>query len=483
MWAKLQLAVILIIVGIILAACGGPPSIAAQPQAPPEGRQPSVEQAVAQSTVPPVDTSPTAIDTPMPTPTSVLLQIATPTLDAEQLAVVATLNEWRVSQGLWPFKINETLQQMALDQARYVLSLPAIPAGGDIHIGPGGKQPAERASGYGWPYYNTAAQVAISEIAYVGANLDAALAFWRGSSIHSGAVTNPAFREVGVAVLPHSLGDLYLVVLGARPDVLPVLYEPQSGILYLSSERYRWAAGDRIQDVTGIQVLASPTSAIDPAAWQPWSLTTAAPPLSAAPFAVALTDGPHQVITEVNPVVDIAWLPGNLGLAAGGMAAAPQNNAAATPAAPAPGQPPQTAQPTAVPPTPAPPTITAAGDGSTDILLVYDAVSLTIVNVSGDTFDLTGLVLSGGGTSVPIEQWATQWLTVPLNEFPAGDCLQIWRWDYTDPGQAPECRYRRSAIYIQPEKLFWTGPFELRQGDAVLAACVPGLARCEADLR
>ncbi|GAB4470487.1 MAG: hypothetical protein Kow00124_06640 [Anaerolineae bacterium] len=469
--------------GITLAACGGPPGAGAQPEGPPESQQPPGDQAATQPAPLPTDTSPPAADTPIPTPTSALQQVAAPTIDAEQLAVLAALNEWRISQGLWPLKINETLQQMALDQARYVLLLPAIPAGGDIHLGPGGKQPAERALGYGWPYYNTAAQVAISEIAYVGASPDAALTFWRGSAIHNSAVTNPAFREAGVAVLPHSLGDLYLVVLGARPGMLPALYDPQSGLLYLSSERYRWAAGDRIQDVTGVQVLPSSTSTIDPAGWQPWSLTTSAPPSPAAPFAVALTDGTHQVITEVNPAVDIAWLPGNLGLAAGGVAAAPQDSAALTPAAPAPAQPPQAAQPTAIPPTSAPPVVTTGGDGSTDIAIIYDAISLTIVNTSDSAIDLTGLVLSGGSTSVPIELWATQWLTVPLYEFPAGDCLQIWRWDYDDPGQSPECRYRRSAIYIQPEKLFWTGPFELRRGDALLAACTSGPARCEADLR
>jgi hypothetical protein len=203
--------------------------------------------------------------------------------------------------------------QMAEAQARYILSLASIPDGGDIHLDRQGNGPRERAAALGWPSYSQPAQVSASEIAYVGANVNAAVSFWQGSQIHRETVVNPAYREVGVAVLPHPYGHIYIVSFGSRPNILPALIDPSSGMLYLSSERYRWSAGGTwIHEVTRIQVLPSPESTPDPNGWIPFRVMMPIPDGVGTEFAVAYSDGAVQLIVSVNRATSIAWLPANL---------------------------------------------------------------------------------------------------------------------------------------------------------------------------
>src|SRR5688500_3878697 len=74
------------------------------------------------------------------------------------LEVVGLLNAWRIEQGLWPLKINPTLEALALLQAQYVVSLREAPEGADIHLDGKGQGPAQRAllQPYEWPSYGRA---------------------------------------------------------------------------------------------------------------------------------------------------------------------------------------------------------------------------------------------------------------------------------------------------------------------------------------
>jgi uncharacterized protein YkwD len=294
---------------LFLAACGGiiggGKTTGQIPAAPPV---PTVT--LAPTNPPPTPAPPT--EPPVPV-TIEVPTVEVPTYEPVVLALIAALNEWRISTGLWPLRPNKMLEQMAVAQAEYVLSLPEIPDGGEIHTGPGGENPRQRAVEYGWPYYGTSDRVAVTEIAYVGAGEDAALLFWESSPIHRQSALSAAYREVGVAALPHPYGFLYIVVLGARPNVLPVLIDPVESQLYLSTERYEYAAtGGGIQEVVQVQVLPSAEGPVDDAAWTPWALTLPAPEGLGVPFYVVYSDGINQLITEVNPAVDVAWLPSNL---------------------------------------------------------------------------------------------------------------------------------------------------------------------------
>jgi uncharacterized protein YkwD len=384
------------------------------------------------------------------------VMVQPPPYEQPALDVLAKLNEWRISIGLWPLRPNDVLDRMALDQAQYVLSLATLPSGAGFHIDALGRNPRGRALDYSWPYYNSPAQMAVTEIAAVGPTPDYAIDYWMNSQIHHDSVVNPAYREVGIAALPHEFGNLYIVELGARPGVLPALVEPDSGELYLTSERYTWSGGgDWVHDVTEAQIVDSTDSPPDDSSWLPWQLDIPAP--AETHYAVVYSDGEHEAVTEVDPGVDIAWLPDNLDAA---VVAAGEEPGVTGPAA------------SEEPP-----------PGEAEVALIYDDQSLSVLNVSGAALDLTGLALAGGETRLPITRWDTEWLDVPLSAFPAEDCLQVWAYDAYDPGPPAGCRYVRSSVYVAPDELFWrNGDFEVYwQGDP-LTTCAVGAGRCEIDL-
>jgi hypothetical protein len=301
--------------------------------------------------------------------------------------------------------------------------------------------------------------MAVTEIAAVGPTPDYAIDYWMNSQIHHDSVVNPAYREVGIATQPHEFGYLYMVVLGARPGVLPALVEPDSGELYLSSERYKWSTGGRwIHDATEEQIVASAGSPPDDSSWLPWQLTIPAP--AGEHYAVVYSDGERETTTEIDPGVDIAWLPENLNATVVAVAEAAVEVSESGPAA------------SEEPP-----------PGEADVALIYDNQSLGVLNVSGAALDLSGMALAGGETRLPITRWDTEWLDVPLSAFPAGDCLQVWSYNDYDPGPPAGCRYVRSSIYVAPDELFWrNADFEVYWQGEPLATCSMGVGRCEIDL-
>lgn len=159
-----------LIAGLVLAACDG-----AQPDEAAVTITPTMPDIMATSmprststplpTSEPVEsaTTPALTETPAETaaPTEALTATPQPTPDPAanyneaELSTIAAINVWRISEGLWPLQINDTLSEMARAQADYVLSLPSIPYGAAIHYGPDGKHERQRALIFGWPHYST----------------------------------------------------------------------------------------------------------------------------------------------------------------------------------------------------------------------------------------------------------------------------------------------------------------------------------------
>jgi uncharacterized protein YkwD len=257
-------------------------------------------------TATPESEPPTPTPTEAPIPTLEVPDVPNP----ETLELIAKLNAWRLDEGLWPLSVNETLMEMAQAQAEYLSTLDTIT---NFHVDAEGNDPFARAVALGWPHYKKEDQVSIGENAQIGANVDEAIAYWSGSEIHRKAATNPGYREVGASAFPHPLGFIYIVVFGSRPGVLPTLVDPVGEKVYLTSEQYTWAAGgDWILDVTQYQVLESEDDEIDESAWVDWEPSIDLPFDSTDPFYIAYTDGEQELIVEVRPLVDIAWLPDNL---------------------------------------------------------------------------------------------------------------------------------------------------------------------------
>jgi len=406
-------------------------------------------------------------------------------------AVIVALNAWRVQEGLWPLKPNPTLRALAEDQASYLLTLSALPEGGDIHLGRSGEQPPERArrAPYNWPSYSRPEQIALTEIAYDGRSASAALRFWKSSALHRSAALNIAYREVGVAALPDREGYLYIVVLGARPNVLPALADPAAGLLYLSDERYRFASGDRwIHNAARVRFFDAEGRPLG-SGWQPWQMMLPLPPGAGDRLFVMVSDGTVEVLTEVQPQRDQVLLPA-------GMTArlpTPTPAAAIATVTPLPGVIAASRTPIAVPgatSTPltivnATPTPRATPGAVGDVTLIYDARSLSLYNSAGQALDLTGLALEQGAVRLGVAEWQTPWLSGTLTAFAARDCLQVWSWDEaSDPPAPPDCRFVRGAITIDPDERPWLGgPFRASRDGTPLAACPAAPGRCSFALR
>jgi len=396
----------------------------------------------------------------------------------EQVAAdtIAAINAWRIEQGTWPVKPNPTLEALALLQAEYLLTLDDIPSGNPIHEGRQGEGVRERAlwSPYNWPTYGRVDRIAVVEIAYVGQKVDNALGFWQGSEVHRTAALNPAYREIGVAAVPHPYGYVFIVVLGSQPNVLPVLPDTNAGILYLSNEAF-WGSqvNGWIRDATQVRLLNEDRQPLSDD-WMAWQPTLPIPQGTGNKLYVEFSDGVTQVETEVNLETDRVLLPGNSLVVA-----------VSTPTPVSSGTEPTQTNDTATPPAAAlPSTPTVVPPNRADVTLIYDSRSLAILNTSGHVIDLTRLELVQGDNRLPLTAWQTIWLAAPLNTFPANDCLQVWAWtEASDPAQPGECRYQRGAINIAPEKRFWlTGSFEVQQEDLVLATCEATAGRCTISL-
>lgn len=404
--------------------------------------------------------------------------------------VIAALNAWRLENGLWPLHENDTLQKMAEDQAAYLLTLSALPEGGDIHMGRNGEDPRARAqrSPYNWPTYTRPEQISVTEIAYDGRAVGAAMTFWRGSATHRGAALNSVYREVGAAALPHDGGYLYIVVLGARPNVLPALIDSANRLLYLSDERNGYARGGQwIQNASQVRFFDAEGRPLG-SGWQPWARTLPLPQFGGDRLFVMLSDGRVDVLTEVDLQEDAALLP------AGVVAQVPTSTPGATAIAISPPSPSPAASstPIVIPgttvtpgasmsatPTPQP---TQAGSG--DVTLIYDARSLTVFNSTGRAIDVTGLLLEQGALRLMASQWQTPWLSGTLTAFAAGDCLQVSSSEGGEPPAPGDCRFVRSAILIPASDRLWLGaPFNVTRNGVRLATCPPAPGRCSFALR
>ncbi len=400
---------------------------------------------------------------------------------AEAARVLTALNGWRIEQGLSPFQPDATLERMAVDQAAYILSLPQIPAGGAIHNGRSGESVRERAvrSPYNWSSYGI--NPAIGEIAYVGANVSAAVRFWRGSDIHNRTAMNSWYRQIGIAALPHRLGFIYIVVVGSQPNVLPAIADPANNRLYLTNDRFTSGTATWIQTATQVRLFDALGRPLQ-RDWTPWQPVLPLPQGVGDRLFVMYSDGTFFTMTEV--ALD-TWL-------------VPQTVSATTVA----GLPP-TPIPTAtslaranVTPTPLPPTPTpitqnvvvqptaqqtaVASSGEPNVMLIYSARTLTLQNISAAPLAVREIILRGGGVNLPVTFWDTQWLSGSLDALAPRDCLQVWAWTEASAlPQEPACRQRRGVINVAPDRLFWrSNDIEVVWRNTTLAICTIAQTTC-----
>ena len=231
----------------------------------------------------------------------VLGQSVPQTNPALERRIVGEINDWRVNMGLAPLAPNAVLQQMAQDQARYLMTTNIPQNGGDFHRDGQGRYPQQRAtqSPYNWPTYGHPDTVIVGENAAVG-TVDSALNFWHNSSLHAQTIQNANFREIGVAALD-GVGDdtLFVAVFGGRPNTLPVLFNPARNVLYMTGDPSRYAAQttDNIRMPITYQFLDENGSALGTP--QIFQTNVVLPQELGDRFSVRFSDGRMEIDTPV----------------------------------------------------------------------------------------------------------------------------------------------------------------------------------------
>ncbi len=202
--------------------------------------------------------------------------------------ILGELNRWRIRIGLDPLARNADLDFLAMEQARYMA--PRIPFLGEteFHLDQYGYGIVGRARLFGWPGYDIPSRLVISEIAAYFPDVAGSINFWQTSRIHNAAVTTAGFREAGVAVLRHRNWILTYVVMGGRPNVLPVTYDAGRNVLFLSRDRSLY--GDNFRP-TRVRILDEFGERVHDQEWLVWSNRLLLPRGANGTITVIQTDG------------------------------------------------------------------------------------------------------------------------------------------------------------------------------------------------
>ncbi len=376
---------------------------------------------------------------------------------AKAADILALVNAWRISNGLWPLTDNPTLDALALAQANFVLPFVMnIDDESLYHLDAKQRNPRQRGAAAGWPIYGTNPDhIEIGENAGVGGS-KFVMTFWKGSPIHSKAALSSTYREVGVAALPVKGGAyFYIMDFGARPGVLPVVMSADGKRLWLTEEKSRYANSTGTTQVRLLDGLGNPlTDLVN------WSPSIAIPDTASGNVQVVYITGTDHVTTTVNrggTVVDLAATPTTIGVVP---TVNPDAIATIAPVA--------TAMPSVDPAT-------------ADILLTYDANSLFLRNNSSVAIDITGFSMIGSGVTVGTPLWS-KIAEFPATEFPPSHCLAV-ELSGADVPIPTTCKWTRGIINLNPAKIFWTmGDFIVSVNGTALATCKPSAGQCAIDL-
>lgn len=391
--------------------------------------------------------------------------------DAEA-QIITQINQWRIRRDLVPLQRNSDLDYLALTQAQYMIPrAPNIPDGEALHIDRFGDGVFRRAELVGWPSYEFSDQILISEVAAYYPTVELTINFWQSSLSHKRSVENPGFREIGVAVLHHHNWMLTYVVMGGRPGVLPVTFDPATNLLFLSTDRSVFS--DEFQP-SRVQILDAQGERLHDDEWLVWSDRMRLPYGANGHISVIVSDGIRETRSEVD-LYSARIFPSD-----------PTPTPTFTPTiTPTPSRVLATATPR--PPTPTPIPSSTPVNGSYAVVLRYDDEAFTLINQSTLSIDLSPL--SFVSTTLNLEKsadWLGRYSLIPISEFPPGYCMQAW--SYTlDPGPPDlpdECRLLASGrSALTPGERFWlAGRFNVVYDRVVIAQCYASAEQCAFDI-
>jgi hypothetical protein len=126
----------------------------------------------------------------------------------------------------------------------------------------------------------------------------------------------------------------------------------------------------------------------------------------------------------------------------------------------------------------------AAVYGVANVRLFITETSITLMNWSSSTTDVSGLVFESESGVFAASRWDNGFLSSPLNALPAGDCLQIWLVGGQYEQQPTECSTRHAWVAVHPDEQFWrdASVFHVRSNADVIVSCETRVRTCNFNL-
>lgn len=123
--------------------------------------------------------------------------------------ILALINDYRAQNGLPSLAENSILSYIAQAQADYLISQP-MGTVGDVHEGPGGSRPKDRAYAAG---YGGGENISVSEIVKGGIDEtpSSALAWWKTSPPHNNTMLTTYSQEIGAGAATDGNGRWWYV--------------------------------------------------------------------------------------------------------------------------------------------------------------------------------------------------------------------------------------------------------------------------------
>lgn len=411
------------------------------------------------------------------------------------------INLWRLNSNLEPVVYNPILEQLAIAQADYLISLPSIP--NNIHAGRQGESPRERSQypEFAWATYGHPQLFAVTEIAAIG-SINSAMAFWQSSDIHTRSSLNPTYREVGVAARQYGTDVLFIVVFGGRPNELSALPDPDTNTLYLTNERNDWQ-GDWIGLATEYRLLDETREPLTN--WLPWESSIDLPEVTGDFFYIEYQDGENRVTSQIplqpfwsladreraiaaaGEVVEAEAVEADEAFVEEAIAALPTSTPTQVPTmtpTPAPFST-STPLPSATPmpsPTFVIPTLTPRPVQT--VRLEYDDTYFTLINPSVGVIDLYGMTLSDGDFTYSAVTWEVPADEINIGALPENHCLQLSGFTVNSGiNFLPQCTFVRSFVTISEDNFFWIeGTFDVLIEGQVIATCHADDNQCEFEI-
>jgi len=270
--------------------------------------------------------------------------------------------------------------------------------------------------------------------------------------------------------IPAFEADLQLVWDGTSFSVVNV----SGGPLYLSDVRFESESGSVEMTRWQTEFLSAPLTAFpDGGCLQVWGLSVGALPDKPAGCAVrhawiAIPDAElfwqgvarFSVVKSERVVAQCNVQTGGCGVSlVGSVEVAPVVTTTTTNAAPAPA--------------------VAASDAN--VRLLWDAQSLTVLNIGDRPVNLTDVLLESERGALSIYRWDTAFLTASLSGFPAGDCLQVWNANTPNQPKPPGCETRHAWVAVDFGSTVWVDVprFTVYQRGVEQVTCEVSAGACE----